>query len=230
MAERTPISSAGIYEINPRTMLPYEAAAQVLTLLAFPPDGPPNTALDQRYEEICAWVIRRLAERDPRWASEPRALRPIHALTAPERVAAVGRTMQTALERRLTAGRMAAPFIDQATAGDQALRLPSGVKRLSLNEIAAYAAGADGDPTNLETRAFRPSIPVLHLCVALAWTRVLLGERGADDRSIIDFLISEMDVLRAFIEAARDFEASLLASTKLQIAPDRLVRLRWIDT
>lgn len=175
----------------------------MLTLLTFPPEGPPDAALDQRYEEICAYVIRRLAERDPHWACEPRALRPMHALIAPERVATVARTMQTALERRLTAGRMAVPFVDQAVLGSAAMKLPPGAKRLSLNEAAVYAAGDGGDDSNLETRAFRPSVPVLHLCVALAWTRALLGERGADDRSIVDFLISDMDVLRVRCDGGR---------------------------
>lgn len=221
--------NAGIYEISPQTLLPYEAAALVLTLLTFPPDGPPNASLDQRYDEICAYVIRRLAERDPEWASEPRALRPTHALISSDRVATVARTMQTALERRLDAGRMAVPFIDQAVLGDAAAKLPPGAKRLSLNEAAAYAAGTDGDASNLETRAFRPSVPVLHLCAALAWMRALLGDRQDDNRSIIDFLISDMNVLRAFVAVAQDFEAPLLASTKLKIPTDRLVRVRWID-
>lgn len=228
MSGAVPNPSVGIYEINPRAMLPYEAAAQVLTLLSFPPDAPPDAALNQRFEEMCAYVIRRLAERDPEWAGEPRALRPMHALIAPERVATVARTMQTALERRLAAGRMAVPFIDQAALGDAAAKLPPGAKRLSLNETAAYA-GAYGDASNLESRAFRPSIPVLHLCAALAWMRALLGERSPDDHSIVDFLISDTNVLRAFVAVAQDFEAPLLASTKLMIAPDRLVRVRWIN-
>ncbi len=227
MADGTPTSSAGIYEIDPRKMLPYEAAAQVLTLLAFPPEGPPNAALEQRYEETCAWVIRRLAERDALWASEPRALRPMHALISPERVATLGRTVKTELNRRLAAGRMAVAFIDEAMLGEATLRLPPGVKRLSLNQLAAYAAG-NGDASNVETRAFRPSVPVLHLCVALAWVRALLGERRDNDSSVVDFLISDMDVLRAFVDAARDFEAPLLASTRLQTTPDKLVRVRWV--
>jgi hypothetical protein len=222
--------SAGTYEINPQALLPYEAAALTLTLLTYPPLGPPDATFEQRFAEICAWVIRRLADGDPDWAHDPRALRPAHALVAPERVATVGRAMGTALERRLAAGRMAVPFIDQAALGDAGAILPPGAKRLSLNEVAAYVAGADSDASNLETRAFRPSLPVLHLCSALAWTRALLGERAADDgRSLVDFLISDMKVLKAFVTVAQAFEAPLLASKKLDIKPERLVRVRWID-
>lgn len=156
-----PAPARGEYAIDTATLQPYEAAALVLTLLTYPPSGDLDQALDQRFGEICAYVLRRRAQRDPAWTEEHQSVRPMHAFIAEDRVADAGRRMATELAHRLAAGRMAIPFIDQSLLGSAAARLPPGAKRLSLNEVAAYVAGPDRDASNLEARSFRPSHPVL---------------------------------------------------------------------
>ncbi len=209
----------GVYEIDLTRMAPYEAVAMVLTLLAYPDDGPPTPSLDQRFAETCAFVLRSRAEADPDWAEELQHMRPAHALLHPDRAAAAGKTLATQLEKRLTAGLMAIPFLNLEAP------LPNGVKRLSQTEMAQFVA-PDRDAKNVGKRDFRPSRPVLHLCVALACLNLLAVQRGLR-AGPVDVIIRDRETLRRFLDVARDMEEPVLAAKGLGVTG--LNRIRWID-
>jgi hypothetical protein len=217
----------GEYVIDLDQLRPYEAAALVLTLLAEVPAEQPGTSLDQRYGEICAYVIHRLAQMKEGWSEEHHLLRPMHALIPIERALAAGNRLATALEHRLIAGRMAFAFIDKQMLG-QAARLPPGVKRLSQNEMARFIAAESQTATeaNIKNRSFYPSLPVIHLSAALAGLRVLLA-LPEEKASLVDRLIEDMDVLKALVLTAQALEAPALASDKLGVTESTIVRIRW---
>jgi hypothetical protein len=183
--------------------------------------------LDQRFGEICAYVFRRQLEIDPTGGDLLVAIRPMHAFISAERAMAAGRKLSTELERRHMAGRMAITFIDEITRGPDA-PLPPDVSRRSINAMACYAGGPEAGEAYVKTWAFRPSKPVIHLCAAFAW--VCLPLRLAENATpIVDLMIQDQNLLRAFVLYAQTLEGPVLASTKLKIAPEQLVRIRWAD-
>lgn len=217
------------YTIDMTKLQPYEAAALVLTLLAEAPRGEPGTSLDQRFGEVCAYVIHHIAQANPNWAEEHQLLRPMHALIPLAGASEAGKRVATALEHRLIAGRMAMAFIDAEVLGKSA-RLPSGVKRLSQNEMARFVSEGSETATeaNVKNRSFYPSLPVIHLSAALALFRLLLAI-PQEEAPLIDRLIGDMGLLRALVLTAEALEPPVLASKKLNISEGSIVRLRWID-
>jgi hypothetical protein len=61
----------------------------------------------------------------------------------------------------MIAGRMAVAFLKEALPG-QVLKLPQGLKRLSINQLSRLVLDDTRftDPHNVETRIWRPSLPV----------------------------------------------------------------------
>jgi len=218
------------YTIDMTQLQPYEAAALVLTLLAEAPTGGPGTSLDQRFGEVCAYVIHHIAQTNPSWAEEHQLLRPMHALIPLPRAIEAGKRVATALEHRLIAGRMAIAFIDAEVLGEAA-RLPPGVKRLSHNEMARFVAEGSETLTesNIKNRSFYPSMPVIHLCAALATLRMLLAI-PKEEAAIVDRLIGDMNLLRALVLTAEALEPPVLTSKKLDVSEASIVRLLWIDS
>src|SRR4051794_33357358 len=63
---------------------------------------------------------------------------------------------------------MAYLYLQEAMHGRPPM-LPKGIERLSINQIGTFMLdGVETDPSNLETRTWRPSRPVLHLAAAMA--------------------------------------------------------------
>jgi hypothetical protein len=74
---------------------------------------------------------------------------------------------------------MTIPFLLRADSGATP-PLSQGIKRLSLNEMAAFVAEDAGqvDPINIERRVWAPSRPVIHLAAAAVMLGQRLNKRG----------------------------------------------------
>lgn len=217
------------YTIDMTQLQPYEAAALFLVLLTEAPTGQPGSSLDQRFGEVCAYVIHHIAQTAPGWLAEHQLLRPMHALIPLPKAIEAGNRVATTLEHRLTAGRMAFAFIEAEVFGEAA-RLPPGVKRLSQNEMARFIAEGSETATeaNIKNRSFYPSLPVIHLSAALALFRVYLA-LPQEQAPLIERLIGDINLLRALVLTAEALEAPVIASKKLNVSEASIVRLRWID-
>ena len=111
---------------------------------------------------------------EPNWATAPQPIKPIYAFRLQQDITRDLRTLDRRIRDRMIAGRMGIGFLKEAVTG----QVPAGLKRLSINELAEL--GRDearySEPENVETRIWRPSLPVIHLATALQ-VLLYLGDR-----------------------------------------------------
>lgn len=88
---------------------------------------------------------------------------------------------------------------------------------VSLNGMAERVIGdtAESDATNVKTRVWRSSKPVIHLAAAVA-IAMSYGEAAGHSMSMLDFLHTA-SVLRWTIGTAQHFAAILARQTRLRI-------------
>lgn len=213
------------FEVDLEEPISYEVPALFLTVLGWP--GPKEA--DSRpdlYESIAVWLIQHRCVTDPAWARQQIPIMPAALLTISERERQRDlRTLERRLKDRLTAGYMAVAFLKEAESGTPT-ELPEGVERLSVNQLAAAVAADRGiaDPENLETRIWRPSLPVLHLCAA--WTVCIQEcQRETGREPSIGDLYAQPGFLALVLTRAALFEG-LLQKSQLQIDPETLIRFR----
>src|SRR5712671_2687353 len=92
-------------------------------------------------------------------------MKPIYALRHQHENDRYLRTLERRVRDRMVAGRMAIGFLKEAATGE----VPACIKRLSINEMAQLVLDdvQYSEPENVETRIWRPSLPVIHLASAL---------------------------------------------------------------
>jgi hypothetical protein len=112
---------------------------------------------------------------------------------------------------RMIAGRMGIGFLKEAVTG----RVPEGLKRLSINELAELVRDDAGysEPENVEARIWRPSLPVIHLATAL---QVLLHLSVLLGRGVIELVIRTAEYHRVLFTRCRS----------LRLDPESLIRIR----
>jgi hypothetical protein len=95
-------------------------------------------------------------------------------------------------------------------------------KRLSINEMCRLVLDDAGqaEPANVESRIWRPSLPVIHLAAATA-VMMDTAERGG-----FPVAIGHLVLMREFIEAvvreAEQYE-TLLQNSRLRLKPGTLI-------
>jgi hypothetical protein len=121
----------------------------------------------------------------------------------------------------MVAGRMAIAFLQRAASG-AAHTLPRELKRLSLNEMAAFVREDAGqaDTTNVLRRVWAPSRPVIHLAAAAAIVGQKFQKRGLTiglfDRHLVEEVLVEAETLKALIAT----------DPKFPVKPEQLVQFR----
>ena len=98
--------------------------------------------------------------------------------------------------------------------------------RLSLNQLSELVLGDTSftDPDNVETRIWRPSLPVIHFCSAI---QVLLSLAEADVGLIpLEALLLNRKVIELIIRTAEYHETLLAQSRHLRFEPERMIRNR----
>jgi hypothetical protein len=205
----------------------YEAGASLITLLAYPGKSEEETR-GAVHASLCHHALRATCELDPNWALSPQPIKPIYALRTPHEVNKDLRTLSRRLRDRMAAGRMAMGFLKEVDTG-QLPQLPTGIQRLSVNQMASLILEDTGNAEveNVNTRVWRPSLPVIHLATAtlllLQWLEPRTGRLDVEA-----FLLSR-ELIENVVRAAERHEALIVQSRRLRIDPDRQVKIRLAE-
>src|SRR5690349_15917722 len=114
----------------------YEAGAFIVSLLAYPGEREQDDEWRKgAYTSLCTCVLRARAETDPGWETRPQLVKPVYTLQTERDCNRGLRTLRSRLHERMVAARMAYPFLIEAQTGEVP-KLPSSVKRLSINAMA----------------------------------------------------------------------------------------------
>lgn len=131
------------------------------------------------------------------------------------------------LQERLVAGRMAIPFLQRAALGPD-FRLPPKLKRLSVNQMAEFAlADAEqSDPSNLKSRYWVPSQPVIHLAAAA----VVVGQELLRSGEIlrVESLLTWPALIKTIVRRAELFEDLIVRDPEFPVKSEKLVRVRLV--
>ena len=198
----------------------YEAGAFLVTLLAYPDEGEEKRS--EVHASLCAHALRVKGAIEPDWAIPSQPMKPIYALRRQDENDRFFRTLERRVRDRVVAGRMAIGFLKEAETGE----VPPGLKRLSINELAQLVLDDVGytEPENVETRIWRPSLPVIHLASALQFmvhvADPVTGPIG------LESLLLGRHVIELLIRTAEHHEALITQSRHLRVAPESLIRFR----
>ena len=200
----------------------YERGATLLTVLAYPNEGDAERRL-QLYLSLCGRALwhRHVIEPDD-WT--PITARPQYVFRdhkiIDRHVAFAGRRMQ----ERLVAGRMAVLYFRRAEIGVLP-PLPDGIKRLSINQIAAFVLDDAGqaDPENVEKRVWRPSKPVIHLATAAALVGQELQKAGVP--LLLDSFLFQEALIEAVLRRAELLKELISKDPKFPVRAEQLIQL-----
>lgn len=204
----------------------YERSALVLSILACPSNGVAEG--DRRldlHDWLCGRALGLMIQRDPDWGNHPQRVKPRYLFSAAEQTGKTTGPITKLLQHRMVAAKMAMPFLIEASTGAPR-ELPRGIKRRSLNAMADFCLDDAGqtDASNLKSRIWRPSRPVIHLACAFA---VELDDRqrlGLPTFNVDDLLL-DWPLTEGIVQLAQTYEA-LVERSNLRISPDELVCLR----
>ena len=100
------------------------------------------------------------------------------------------------------------------------------MKRLSINEMARMVIDdtTDNDPANVETRIWRPSLPVIHLASALQVmfqiAEPVTGPIG------LEALLFGRAIIELVVRTAAYHESVVVRSQRLRVDPEKLIKVR----
>jgi hypothetical protein len=201
----------------------YECGAALLAVLVCP-DERSETRRAELYLSLCGRALwERYLEKPDDWTpvvvKQPYVFRDRKIIDRDIRI--VGKRFG----ERMVAGRMAIAFLQRAASG-AAHTLPRELKRLSLNEMAAFVREDAGqaDTTNVLRRVWAPSRPVIHLAAAAAIVGQKFEKRGLTiglqrflfDRHLVEEVLVEAETLKALIAT----------DPKFPVKPEQLVQFR----
>jgi hypothetical protein len=198
----------------------YEAGALLLTLLAYP--GENEEVRAEVHASLCAYALRAKYLMDTDWGMSPQPVKPIYALRAQHESDRCLRTFGRRLRDRMVAGRMAIGFLKEAVTG----QIPAGIRRLSINEMAQLVLEDAGytEPENVESRIWRPSLPVIHLASAL---QLLLDRAEAQCVRIgLEAMLLVREIIELLVRAAEYHESVIKQSRYLRLDLENMIRFR----
>jgi hypothetical protein len=201
----------------------YEAGALLVTLLAFP-DASDETQ-GNVHASLCNYALQIRSALEDDCTILPHPIKPFYAFRSERDCNRDLRTLVRRWRDRMVAGRMGIAFLKEALPG-QVLELPPTVKRLSINQLAELVLDDTRftDPHNLETRIWRPSLPVVHLASAI---QVYLTLREADTALVgLETLLLNRAMIELVIQAAAYHETLMAQSRHLHFDPEKLIRIR----
>ena len=204
----------------------YECGAALLAVLAYPSDLAGAKRRELR-RSLCADYLRSLhsGETD---AAIIIPLKPAYVFRREQDTKKDIKTLKRRLRDRAIAARMIRGFWQQAAGA--VINLPIGMTKLSLNQLAELVAeDAEQSPENIETRIWRPSVPVIHIAAALENIMLDADRLGHEPISWGHILVSR-ELVAEIVKRAEIIEGFIGASAKirsqLNIGPSRLVKLQ----
>jgi hypothetical protein len=189
---------------------PYEAGAVLLSVLALP--GGTTADRENMMLSLCNIAIRAQFPIEGESALDAKFIKPVYAFRYEEDILRDLKKIGALLRDRIVAARIAIPFLQRAAGTD--VRLPQDVKRLSINEMVKSAARdlqKEGREENIETRIWRPSLPVIHIAAAVATELQSLERAGTElgengwayimaHRWLVESIVTEAALYAALIE------------------------------
>jgi hypothetical protein len=177
----TPTQSSSVSIPPPPDRIPYQPGARLLAVLAQPPMSHKDTRwqLTERALGRIYWVARAQASKMPLDDSE--VVNPSHLLLPDEIMRSQDKLLQKQLEYRMGAAQVAIPIIaNQAKLRRFPERTIDGwiIRALLQEDFLKESLASQGlaasdrfpmDFNNFDTRVLRPSLPVIHLAVAVAF-------------------------------------------------------------
>jgi hypothetical protein len=214
-----------VYLLNLNCLEVYEAGAALIAWLAYP-GASEEAERAAAHAALCNHALRIKCVIEPDWMLLPQWIQPIYTLHTP--VKQDLNTLQRRLRDRMAAGRMAIGFLKEALTG-QAPELPTGVSRVSINEMSRLVMSdtRQTDPGNVETRIWRQSLPVIHIASAFQ-VFLQLAEPGLGRIIFERFLLNRRSI--ECVVRAAEFHASIIArSGRIPIDLAQLVELRLAE-
>jgi hypothetical protein len=206
----------------------YEAGAMFVTWLAYPGDSE-DEIRSRVHASLCNHALRVKCAIEPDWALVPQAIKPIYALRCQRDIKRDLRTLARRLRDRMVAGRMAMAFLKEALGGE-VLKLPADLPpRLSINQMAHFVLDDTGhaDSKNVETRIWRPSLPVIHLATAVqVWLQVAESEKRPLG---LEMLLLSRQLIECLVRTAQRHESIIAQSRRRRIDLDRLIKVRLAE-
>jgi hypothetical protein len=197
----------------------FEAGAAIVSLLAYPAARQGNKR-HKLHTGLCALAVRTLYPLDSASALQPQPIKPIYAFRTEHEINRDLRTLHRRLRDRMIAGRMALAFL-QDSQGIKP-KLPGSASRLPINALSELVADDAGytEAENVETRIWRPSLPVIHLAAAI---QVFL-QLGPGIH--IGHLIADRPMIEWVISAAEEYEGLFTRSRYRGISASKLIKVR----
>jgi hypothetical protein len=202
----------------------YEAGALLVTRLAFPGESEAEETQSRVHASLCAYALRARGEIEPEWAVSPQPIKPIYALRSQRDIDRDLRTLERRLRDRMVAARMAIGLLKETLTSPVAERRVGG--RRSIKQMAELVLEDSGytEPENVETRIWRPSLPVIHLCSAI---QVMLQLAEPQTGPIgLEALLLSRQVIEWVVRAAAYHESLVVQSRRLRVDPDNMVKFR----
>jgi hypothetical protein len=197
----------------------------LMAILAFP-GGAEEKAFKRAVEALCAQNINVTCATMPADTAKIREIYPDYAGIDDGEIRRRLRTLKRRLNDRMIASRMSLGFLQEAVT-DQPAVLPPGMPRLSLNALSMLVLDQSREsvPENVEKRAWRESLPVIHIAAAY---QVLMRACEIEGEPF-DPDLQNLDAHRRVVRIAEIHEQLVLADKRFGIAPEKLVRLRWVE-
>lgn len=216
------------FTLDFQNLAPYEPGSILLSLLAYPESDVSEGTLGAVQRVLCHLVLKARAAEDPNWAIHPQVIKPLYAFVEAKEIDVALRQFKRRLRDRMIAARMGIAYlkeVDSIKTG-QTLVLPRSIDRLSLNQLSELVLDdlESEDSGNVETRVWRPSLPVIHLASAIAILIDQVKQQTDRDISFLDFLANP-DLARSAVEVANKYQAMFLESERLSLEQDQFIQL-----
>jgi hypothetical protein len=214
-----------MYVIDPATVETYEAGATLLSLLAYPSDGPEDRQRGEAFTSLCAHALRIGLQGTPA-ENQLQSMKPTYAFRSEKQIDRDLKSLARRWDHRICAAKIGMAFLKEAQMG-KSFQAPRGLKRLSVNELCKLASSdsTEQDAENFESRVWRPSLPVIHIATAVAaMTQRLKKEFGIS--CYYTHILFCPDILEILLNTIRSHEEFVVSCPKLRISADKLVRIR----
>jgi hypothetical protein len=214
--------------INLNQLEIYEAGAILVTLLAYPSNSTSDEQRGRLHQSLCAEALRMKCAADSSWAMTPQLIKPVYALRDQKTTAKDMRTLHRLLRDRMIAAKMAIAYLKAAAS--ELPNLPGEMARLSLNQLSELVLSESGftEPENVESRIWRPSVPVIHLAAAILNINQQGGRSHQRDLSIGDLLF-DRDTIIQIVEHACLYERMIASSGDIPIKASKLIKVRLVE-
>jgi hypothetical protein len=199
----------------------YECGADLVSLLTFPSASEAERR-ERLHASLCHGFLRELHSNSSD-IEKPILIKPKYAFRSAEEVRKDRKTFSRRLRDRLGAGHIAIAFLQPAYGITP--NLPKGMTRPTIDGMSEQVAEQFGlaEPGNVESRIWRPSLPVVHLAAAFA-VAINSGERAGHPKTSIGDIMRDETLIEEIVREAELYQ-NIIENNKLPIDPAKLVRI-----